>query len=51
MNENLEFKKLKTDWEQNRATILNYTIGLITVWAFGIGHIINLSSINYFECA
>ncbi|MCK5283259.1 MAG: hypothetical protein KAK00_07660 [Nanoarchaeota archaeon] len=36
----LKFEKLKTDWEQYRATILNYTLGLITIWVFGMKYLV-----------
>ena len=31
----LKFEKLKTEWEHHRATIFNYTLGLITIIIFG----------------
>ena len=36
----LEFEKLKTEWEHERAVIFNYVIGLITALIFGLKYLV-----------
>jgi uncharacterized membrane protein len=48
----LEFKKLKTGWEHHRATIFNYTIGLITILIFGLKYlVVEIGEKGYFRLA
>lgn len=41
----LEFEKLKIEWEHHRATEFNYSIGLITIFIFGLKYFV-IDTIN-----
>ena len=46
VNKKLEFEELKIEWEHNRATEFNYTIGLITMLMLGLKYWV-IDSLKY----